>query len=168
MNRLLKEYLDSSYVYQYIQGPNRVRSKYDALRQGINCVSLAHLALKDLFAYQLPPELDCFELYNDHDHFQPVANLENMQTGDLVWFGRQSPKIEPEDFIPMYQDGHLLNWPEFPVRHIAIYTGEFDEDYLLLHSTEFEGTNVVWPLVKFENYPRYRKLYGITRLKHAF
>jgi len=167
MNRFLDQYLDPSFVYKYTHGPDVVRSRYDALRRGINCVSLAHLALNDLFDYQLPNELDCYELYTDSEHFESVADLECMRIGDLVWFGREATNIDPENFIPIYQDRQLLNWEDFPIRHVAIYTGEYDEDYLLLHSTHLEGTNAVWPLSRFASYAAYRKLYGISRLKNA-
>ena len=167
MSPQLEQYLDNAYVYRFSHGPNIVQSREDALRYGINCVSLAHLALKDLFDYQLPPTLMFSELYGDHEHFRQVETLEQMQRGDLVWFGLADPKIEPAKFEPRYEDGQLVNWADFPVKHIAISTGERNDDYQLLHSTHVEGTNVVWPLARFAEYKNYRKLYGITRLKNA-
>lgn len=167
MSTLHERYIDPAFVYRYTHGPRMVLSKEEAMLRGINCVSLVHLVLKDLFDYQLPPDLDCYELYNDQEHMSPVADVERMQAGDLVWFGRQNPAVEPEDFRPVYQNGQLLNWSEFPVRHVAIYTGEYSDDHLLLHSTYIEGTNVVWPLFRFANYARYRKMYGISRLRNV-
>ena len=169
MNRLLEPYLDPVFEYKFTQGPHVVQSREDAIRYGINCVSLAHLALKDLFEYELPSELQCTELYMDRDHFDKVENIEDMQTGDLLWFGLQEPLVEAHEFVPHYVSGQLLNWDDFPIKHVAIYTGETDMDneYLLLHSTHVEGTNVVWPLSKFREYHKYRKLYGISRLKTA-
>lgn len=167
MNKLLEQYLNPAFVYRFTHNPNVVHSRQDAIRHGINCISLAHLALKDLFNHQLLPELGCAELYNDKEDFHPVEDFESMQVGDLVWFGQTNPKIEPEEFVPYYQGGQLLNWADFPVKHVAIYTGVHNEDYLLLHSTHLEGTNVIWPLAKFSSYERYKRIYGISRLKAA-
>ena len=167
MNKLLETYIDPQYVYKFTQGPDVVRSREDALRDGINCISLAHLALRDLFDYELPAELFCLELYYDREHFTEVGGLENMQAGDLVWLGLASPTVEIEDFVPRYKNGRLTNWSESPVKHAAIFTGEKDQssDHLLLHSTPYEGTNAVWPLKMFSRHKRYRKVYGITRLQ---
>ena len=169
MINTLEQYIDPTYVYRFTHGPNIVDTREAALRKGINCVSLAHLALKDLFEYSLPADLLCSELYNDREHFRSVAKSETTQTGDLVWFGLENPKTEIAEFVPQYRDGELLNWLDYPIKHVAIHTGERDKqgDYLLLHSTSIVGTNTIWPLRRFANYERYRKLYGFTRLKKA-
>jgi hypothetical protein len=169
MINVLEQYIDPNYVYRFTHGPQLVDSRTAALQRGINCISLAHLALRDLFAYRLPADLLCCELYNDREHFRSVESHTNMQMGDLVWFGLANPKIEVSEFVPEYQHGELLNWPDFPVKHVAIYTGEHDAqgDHLLLHSTATEGTNAVWTLGQFAAYERYQKIYGITRLKVA-
>lgn len=167
MNQKLETYLDPQFVYQFTQGPDLVRSREDALRYGINCISLAHLALKDLFDHELPPNLLCLELYRDREHFEPVEQFDQMREGDLVWFGLANPVTPIEDFVPQYKDGQLLNWPDMPIKHVAVATGEADEqgEPLLLHSTFSAGTNVVWPLGKFRNVKRYQQVYGITRLR---
>lgn len=92
--------------------------------------------------------------------------MADIRRGDLAWFGTENADIEPEVFVPVYKDGALTNWADFPIKHAAIHTGEADEagNPLLLHSTHVEGTNTVWPLPKFAIYRKYRKLYGITRL----
>lgn len=144
-----------------------MRSRSDALRDGLNCISLAHLVIKDVFDYELPPRLGCAELYLDREHFKPVESVTDMQIGDLVWFGLQDAVRRPEDIPLRYDDaGNLVNWRDFPVKHVAVSTGhQVDGDPLLLHATNLEGPhNKVWPLSKFSRYPRYRKLYGVTRL----
>lgn len=168
MNGLLELYIDPAFEYKFTQGPDVVRSREDAIRYGINCVSLAHLVLKGLFQYRLPPDLMCSELYLDRQYFDEVPSLEHMQIGDLVWFGIEEPAVAVDEFVPHYIDGQLVNWADFPVKHVAIYTGEIGggNDYLLLHSTHIEGTNSIWPLAKFADYRKYKKLYGITRLKN--
>lgn len=167
MSRQLDRYVDSDFVYRFMQNPDVVRSEEDARRDGINCVSLAHLALKELFEKELPEDLLCAELYADRDYFDHFDSLDNLQTGDLVWFGIENPRIMPDDFTPLYEQGRLVNWRDFPIKHVAISTGERDEtgDELLLHSTYYEGTNTIWPLSQFASYERYRRTYGISRLK---
>ncbi len=166
MSDVLERYIDPSYVYRFTQGPDVVQTREDALRDGINCISLAHLALKDIFDYQLPSELQCAEMYLDKHRFTQVDGLAEMRRGDLVWFGIDKAAIQPEEFEPIYEEGALINWSDFPIKHATIHTGEYDIDDnpLLLHSTHVEGTNTIWPLPKFAEYQKYRKLYGITRL----
>ena len=107
-------------------------------------MSLAHLAMRELFAYELPPELGCAELYLDRKHFSRVGNLADMQAGDLVWFGVQNPPKPPEEVRLEYDsNGRLMNWQEFPVKHVAIYTGLQDCRLpLLLHATLIEGGTI--------------------------
>ena len=165
-NEVLSQFINDDYHYKFSHGPNIVRSKEQAQRDGINCVSLAHLALRELRNITLPSELMCAELHQDRTYFDEVSDSE-MITGDLVWFGIENPPIEPHQFIPLYENGELTNWREYPVKHVAIATGEvdYDGDPLLLHSTNLTGTNTVWPMRLFANYRRYKQIYGITRLK---
>ncbi|HSH56032.1 MAG TPA: hypothetical protein VK983_04365 [Candidatus Limnocylindrales bacterium] len=166
MTDVLDRYINPSFVYRFSQGPDVVQTPEDALRKGINCISLAHLALRDIFNYQLTSELQCAEMYLDTHTFTKVNSIADMRRGDLVWFGVDKASIEPEEFIPVYNDGALTNWADFPVKHATVHTGKFDREGnpLLLHSTHVEGTNTIWPLPKFAEYQKYRKLYGITRL----
>lgn len=171
---VLEQFLDSAYSYNFWQNPDRVRSVEDARRNGINCVSLAHLALKALFDYKLPPELGCAELYRDREHFRLVKGIDEgvdgAQRGDLVWFGVQEATEPPEAIELVYDDqGQLINWGQSPVKHVAVHTGveEFGEP-LLLHSTfMYGGGNAIWPLSEFSLHPRYSRLYGVTRLVAA-
>jgi len=164
---LLDEYLDPQYQYDFWQNPDLVRTREDALQGGINCVSLAHLVLKDMFEHELPPRLGCAELYLDREYFKPVDGIHDMRAGDLVWFGLRDALRQPEEVQLQYDEaGNLVNWRDFPVKHVAVNTGyEVDGDPLLLHATNKEGRhNKVWPLSKFGEYRRYQKLYGVTRL----
>ena len=57
----------------------------------------------------------------------------------------------------------------FPVNHVAICTGANDDgDHVLLHASIVDGTNALWPLRRFDDYNRYRRIYGIRRLRHEF
>lgn len=166
LTNALDAFVDPAYRYEFWQGPAEVRSITDAQRYGLNCIALAHLAINRLFDVELPPELHCAELYADTQYFTRVDDLAATRRGDLLWFGIADPAIEPEAFVPAYQDGMLVNWRDFPVKHVAIHTGEQDEqnDPLLLHASPHAKTNVVWPLRQFAEHPRYRVYYGASRL----
>jgi cell wall-associated NlpC family hydrolase len=165
----LDTFIDSAYRYEFWRGPAEVRTIADARQNGLNCIALAHLAMNKLFEVELPSALHCAELYADRQYFNPVAMPSDLQRGDLVWFGIANPPIEPETFVPEYRDGLLVNWRDFPVKHVAIHTGEQDaqNDPLLLHASMLEGTNVVWPLRQFAEHHRYRVCYGASRLALA-
>ncbi len=168
MNQVLQTYINPKFQYVFTRGPDEVKSTEAALLNGINCISLAHLVIKDLFDYKLPSDLKSSELSKDTLHFNLVNSLDDMEIGDLVWFGVSNPIVELKDFKPKYRDKQLLNWRDFPIKHVAIYTGEKTEgDYLMLHSTSVDGTNVIWSLNKFKNYDKYQKIYFIKRFKYS-
>jgi hypothetical protein len=54
MNKVFLRYLDPGFRYVKSQNPALVRCRDDALRDGLNCVALAHLVIRDLFGYVLP------------------------------------------------------------------------------------------------------------------
>jgi hypothetical protein len=161
----LQHFLDPAYRYDFWQGPEKVRSDEDARQKGLNCVSLAHLALRNLFNETLPPEMHCYEMYADDAYFKTLGGVDETQQGDLVWFGRQDA-AEPALFVPQYAKGSsfLENWRDSPVKHVAVCTGErYDGEPLLLHATHIEGTNVIWPLRKFEEHERYARVLRVAR-----
>jgi len=166
MTNALERYIDPVFTYRFTQGPDRVPDKVAAQRNGLNCIALAHLAIKDLFGRSLPSSLHCYEMFSDTTRFDTVTSVEDMQAGDLVWFGVRSPKVPLEQYDPQYDEaGALVNWRDNPVKHVAIYTGEqSDGDYVMLHATNVEGTNVLWPLQQFATHRRYEQVYRISRL----
>jgi hypothetical protein len=167
MDEPFRSYLDPSFRYAHSQGPPRVRSRRDAVRGGVNCVALAHLVIRDLFGVELAPGLQSFELFSDRADFEPVPAWSRLQAGDLLWFGTDDPSVPLTAFTPRYLAGDLVNFRDFPVNHVAICTGTQDAtgDDLLLHASSADGTNSLWPTRKFLDYPRYQRLYKITRLR---
>ncbi len=168
MDKCLERYVDSAFVYRYTQNPDAVRTEDDARKYGLNCVALAHLAIKALTGHELPPDLLCAELYADRERFDHTEDLKDLRAGDLVWFGIENPSVMPDAFMPRYEGRTLVNWDEFPVKHVAVYTGDRDVqgEALLLNATFYAGTNVVWPLSQFSSYRRYKKIYGASRLRN--
>jgi hypothetical protein len=169
MDKMFLRYLDPAFRYAKSQNPALVRCRDDALRDGLNCVALAHLVIRDLFGYMLPAHLQALELVRDLEHFEPVPDPEHMQAGDLVWLGVDRPRVEQEEFVPQYDGDELVNRSDFPVTHVAICTGTRDDDnHLLLHASFADGTNALWPLRRFRDHDRYRRIYGIRRLRREF
>jgi hypothetical protein len=137
------------------------------LAGGNNCVSLVHLGIKLLYGVELPENLGCAELYQDTEFFKPVENIENIQVGDLTWFGIENPSVPPENIELVHRpNGELVNWRDFPVKHVGI-TYDIQEEPQILHATHFAGTNVVWGLSAFAQHRRYKKLYKVSRFKES-
>ena len=167
MDEVFSRYLDPAFRYVWSQNPARVRSRQDALRDGLNCVALAHLVTRDLFGYTLPARLQSLELARDLAHFEAVPDPERMRLGDLVWFGVDQPRVGLDEFVPQYDGDELVNGADVPVKHVAICTGSRDaSDSLLLHASSVDGTNALWPLRRFSDYDRCRRIYVIRRLRH--
>jgi hypothetical protein len=168
-NEVFLRYLDPGFRYVRTQVPARVRTREDALRDGLNCVALAHLVTRELFGYALPASYQSLELVRDLEHFEPVRGPDMMQAGDLVWLGVGRPLVRLEDFIPEYCGDELLNFNDFPVNHVAICTGiRKNGDHVLLHASTVDGTNALWPLPEFDHYDRYSRIYAIRRLRQEF
>ena len=163
MDEVFSRYLDPAFRYVWSQNPARVRSRQDALRDGLNCVALAHLVTRDLSGYTLPAWFQSLELARDLTHFEAVPDPERMRVGDLVWFGVDQPRVGLDEFVPQYEDDELVNGRDVPVKHVAICTGSGDS--LLLHASSVDGTNALWPLRRFSDYDRCRRIYVIRRLR---
>jgi hypothetical protein len=169
VNEVFLRYLDPAFRYVRSQVPALARSREDALREGLNCVALAHLVTRDLFGYTLPAWYQSLELVRDLAHFEPVPDQDRMQAGDLVWLGVDRPVVGLDEFVSRYRGDELLNFGDFPVNHVAICTGTRDDgDHVLLHASTVDGTNALWPLRRFDDYDRYRRIYAIRRLRHEF
>jgi hypothetical protein len=165
----IRSYLDPSFRYVFSRGPEWVRSREDAMSGGLNCVALAHLLIRDLFGYVLPANYQCTELSTDYEHFCAIPAASLMRTGDLVWFGRADAAVRIEDFVPRFENGKLANFDEYPINHVAIYTGVHGgSDYQLIHANRVAGTNAVWPLGAFRAHERYSRVYAITRLRTRY
>jgi hypothetical protein len=169
MDEVFSRYLDPAFRYVRSQSPARVRSRDDVLRDGLNCVALAHLVIRDLFGYVLPARLQALELVRDLAHFEPDPDAERMGAGDLVWLGVDRPRVKLDEFVPQYDGDELANGRDFPVKRVAVCTGARDDgEHLLLHASSADGTNTLWPLRKFAGYDRYRRIYAICRLRREF
>jgi hypothetical protein len=169
VDEVFSRYLDPAFRYVRTRNPARVRNRQDALRDGLNCVALAQLVTRELFGYTLPARLQSLELARDLAHFEPVPDPGRMRAGDLVWFGVDRPRVGLDEFVPQYDGDELVNGSDVPVKHVAIFTGSRDDsDCLLLHASSVDGTNALWPLRRFRDYDRYRRIYAIRRLRQEF
>jgi hypothetical protein len=169
VDKMFLRYVDPAFRYAMSQNPALVRSRDDALRDGLNCVALAHLVIRDLFDCVLPAHLQALELVRDLEHFELVPDPDHLRAGDLVWLGVDRPHVEQEEFVPRYNGAELVNGGDFPVKHVAICTDAYDDDdHLMLHASSADGTNALWPLRRFRDYDRYRRIYAIRRLRREF
>jgi hypothetical protein len=162
-------YLGPGFRYIRIQVPARVRTREDALRDGLNCAALAHLVTCGLFGCTLPASYQSLELVRDLEHFEPVGSPDRMQAGDLAWLGADRPLVRLEDFIPGYCGDELLNFNDFPVSHVAICTGiRKNGDHVLPRASTVDGTSALWPLRESVHHDRYSPIYSIQRLRQEF
>lgn len=162
---LINELVRPDIRYRFSRGPREVRTVQEAVRDGANCIAIAHLAIDSLFGVKLPPEKHCLEMATDTDTFATVTDLTDLQAGDLHWFGVDVPDAILRDFVPEYDGHYLLNWRDSPINHVAIFTGEMEGDEpLLLHASPTDGTTAVWPLSEFAAHERYAKLHRVSRL----
>jgi cell wall-associated NlpC family hydrolase len=147
-----------------LSGPDKVRSFDDAERAGINCVSLAHLALRELFDYELPPDLFCYEMFKD-TRFEAVTPAE-MRMGDLVWFGPADIHSALGAFSPEYDEsGWMRNWGDCPINHVAIAVDiSGGKQFELLHASAQESGVALWSFDQFAAEPRYASVVGASRL----
>ena len=141
MIEVLKSLTDEVYPYNFWRGPTEVRTREDAER-GINCVTLAHMALARL-GVRLPSELHANEMFLDtrcstRYMLSAPDDLRLWRPGDVVFFGLDQSNHAAERFVPQYsQDGRhdLMNWVKSPIRHVAVVVDEgADGNPTLLHT----------------------------------
>ncbi len=166
---IAERYLAADCHYDFWLRPGEVPDLGSAQQKGLNCVVLAHLALKDLFGYTLPPDLRCTEMFLDTTHFTRTDyDAATVRRGDLLWFGTPAPAEVIDSFEPSYdQSGHLQNWQDFPVNHVGVFLGKTATgEAQILHSAAGENT-AVWSLEQFGAVPRYQQNWGMSRLVAA-
>ena len=152
--------------YAFAHGPDMIRTPAQAVEQGLNCVALAHLLLKALFAADLPSRHQCVEMFYDNPHLQAVPGLAALQTGDVVFVGRAGIQEQLDAFAPRYDSaGELVNWREFPGLHVALYTGLMAADTtpLLIHANPIDNGVGFWSWQQMLRVPRYSMIYAIKR-----
>src|ERR1700691_5786652 len=89
MNNVFKNYIDKPYRYVYQNGPDIITSKDQAFKEGLNCIALMHLLLKDIFKLELPSNVKGWEIFCDNPYFESIKSKEDLQTGDILFFGRK-------------------------------------------------------------------------------
>lgn len=116
---------------------------------GVNCITLVHWVVRDLFRKKLPPQLWLYEMLRNEypDYISPLLCGETPKQGDVYLVGRR------RDF---YQQIHA-----------AIHTGiETNSGPLLLHANGFSERRITtWPLSQFLNSKRYPTIFQIMRVK---
>lgn len=163
MNKL-RRLASEEFRYVFTQGPDRASSIERALEDGLNCVSLAHLAIRLTFDFKLPSDLYCLEMFQDEEHFEDVPSVRDARRYDIVWFGVDKTDAQLEEFEPIYdKSGQITNWSQSPIKHVGVIYEPDTNDPLVLHSTSRTGTNSLWRLSQFAEHKRYKKVHGIRR-----
>lgn len=164
--------------YDYHADPNIVLAQQSKNEQSyssnpielesINCVTLAHLLTFNFTGVRLPIYYDSVHMILDQTYLRDLTSKETPIAGDLLFVGQagikefrtipEEIKINPEEL------GNFKK--EFPAPHVAVFTGKFDNgNPLYVHATWVEQQVVIWPEIKFDNYPRYRQIYARRRVK---
>lgn len=131
MHVIFDRLVTANHSHDWESGPQQMRLR--GPEAGVNCASQSHLALEGLFGVRLPTRLHCTEIQKDiagrGDFFKPVQDgLHAMQVGDIILSGLDRPQSALDRFSPRYDDdGFLRNWRDSPLRHVNVFTGEYDE-----------------------------------------
>lgn len=152
--------------YNYECGPDVVSSIETALTKGINCVSLAHILLSDFYHVHLTSNFKCIEMFYHNNFLRNITDEEEFVLGDILFFGKEGLTELFANYIPRYNEGTLVNGSDFPGLHVGIYTGNKTTETipLIIHASFIDKGVSVWPLDKFLQYPRYKKIYAVKRL----
>ncbi len=174
MNAVFKEFLDAGYEYNFGNGPDVIRTESQAKQLGLNCVTLTHLLIPRLFDIELPGNMRGWEMYCINPFFGDVARAEDMDLGDVLFFGRPTLPEYALQYSPVYDEykeltneeiGNNLIGQKYSGVHLAMNTGEADdtENPLLIHASKMEGTVVIWSLAKFLDLKQYSTIHAIKR-----
>ncbi len=160
----IDRYTQPNLQYRFTSGPEVVRTFEDAFVNGINCVSLAHLVLKDTYGLDLPSTHHSYEMFHDTKRFERLP-IDRAQPLDLVWFGTTNDPDEIGAFQPEFEGNELVNWNECPVKHVGVLVGTTEGgEPEILHATDITRGVVVWPLGQFALYGRYKYVCGVSRV----
>jgi len=168
MTEVLKSLTEADYPYDFWRGPAQVRTKEDA-RLGINCVTLAHMALSRVGVW-LPAELHANEMFLDMQrstrHIAPAPSESQLwQPGDVVFFGLDWSDRAAEQFNPDYSGdgrGDLMNWVDSPIRHVGVVADIVEGEPAILHTSAANGIEVVTAGDIMDN-EWHEKIWGVAR-----
>lgn len=175
MNSVFQTFLDAGYKYNFRNGPNIITSEEQAMKEGVNCIGLMHLLIKRLFNVSLPQNLRVLEIYNDNLYFKTVDKADELQTGDILFLGREQLPDYINLYKPIYDENkNLINEKEgsdiigdkHAGYHTVMYTGVKDEKATPLVIDIESTTNEVrvWTLKELMDNEKYRVLYKVKRL----
>lgn len=176
MRAIFRSYIDKRFRYVFLNGPDAVTTRTQALSEGLNCITLVHLLLKDLFDVSLPANLKGWEMFCDNPYMDNVDSLTEMKMGDVVFFGRRELPDYAIAFSPSYdENGNMRNEKEgnaiiqnrYVGVHLTMYTGQKDIQGcpIFIHANKIDNTISIWSLVQFMANEKYTTVHGIKRAK---
>lgn len=174
MNSVFQVFLDKGYKYNYRNGPNVISSQEQALKDGINCIGLMHLLIRELFGIRLPQNLRVLEIYNDNPYFKTIDKLEDIQMGDIIFLGRKQlpeyiflykPQYDKEKNLINEEEGRAAIGEKYAGYHTVMHTGDKDKNGnpLVIDIERIVDTVKVWSLNELMEEERYEVLYKIKR-----
>lgn len=167
MHEAITHYLTAGYKYNFDSGPDKIRSREEALSHGLNCGTLVHLLIREIFAVELPPRLMCLEMFHDSRFFRTLESWERLELGDVMFVGSVDIANQLQRFVPIYTpDGRFANWEEHPKLHLALFNGGdvTSDEATFIHATQFGRSVALWTTSDFRRYKTYNACYARRRL----
>jgi len=175
MNSVYQNFLNKDFKYNFEKGPNVVTSESQAIKEGINCIGLMHLLLKQLFNVNIPGNLRVLEIFNQNPYFETLKSLDGLKTGDILFLGRKDLPEYISKYKPKYNEqGELVNEKEgediignkYAGYHTAMFTGEktADNQPLVVDIQKATDKIKLWNLKELMKDEKYQVLYKIKRL----
>lgn len=167
MHEVIQDFLRGQYHYNFHATPVKIKSREEAQREGLNCGTLVHLLIREIFGIHLPIRLMCLEMFYDTQYLRTITDDETMTLGDIMFVGRLDITNHLQAFTPNYApDGTFANWEEHPKLHLTLFTGIYEGgDPLFVHANQFDQGIALWPLSHFARYWSYETCYAIRRLR---
>lgn len=175
MRQEFQKFLDGGYKYNFQSGPETVRSREQALSEGLNCIALMHILIHELLGVTLPTYLRAWEMFQENPYMKDVASQKMMNLGDIIFFGERELPSYARNYKPVYDEskllineseGKLVFGERYAGVHIAMNTGEVSAtgQPLVIHANKIAGGVALWPLKQFSEYRQYEQIHGIKRV----
>lgn len=168
MHPIFESYLVKTYHYKFTNWPEIIHTQEQALKGGLNCITLVHILYVDLFEITLPEKFRSIELFQNTSYFDNISDTGELKQGDLFFFGKASEALVLKNFMTQYDKmNNLLNLSELPHIHLGVFTGEYTKNNnpLIIHANAIDKKVSIWPLNKFRNYEKYSSILLAKRLK---
>lgn len=170
MHPSIHSFLQARYTYVYRSSPDFIRNREDACHYGLNCGTLVHLLVHEIFDCEFPPRLMCLEMSYDKDYLEQVEEPYNWQLGDILFFTSVENAICLDEYRPHFTiDGRLTDWQSHPPLHLGLCTDQkLGDEPFIIHASPIDRGPSLWPLGRFQKIRQYEVLYCVRRLRPQY